>query len=72
MLGHMIDVAAELNDLILQSVAPEDVATTERVLAQVKDNIRELIRTRRPTELRTIASLLTENSGSMNGQAGNR
>ncbi len=67
MLSQMIDVAAELNVLILQSVSPEDIATTERVLAQVKDNIRELIRTRRPTELTTIASLLVENRPSLNG-----
>lgn len=60
MIGHMIDVATELNDLILESVSAKDVATTERVLKQVKDNIRELIRKRRPTELHAIASLLVD------------
>lgn len=60
MLSQMIDVSTELNGFILEGVTPEDVASTERVLVQVKDNIRKLINARQPTELRTIASMLVK------------
>ena len=58
MLSQMIEVSTELNGYILAGVTPDDVATTERALVQVKDNIRKLINARQPTELRTIASKL--------------
>lgn len=64
MLSQMIDVSTELNDFILEGVAPEDVVSTERALVQVKDNIRKLINARQPTELPTIKSLLVSESGS--------
>lgn len=60
MLSQMMDVSAELNDLILQGVSREDLAITEGVLMKVKNNIRELTRVRKPTELQSIASLLDE------------
>lgn len=44
MLGQMIAVSTELNDLILKDVSSAEAATADSVLLRVKNNIRELIK----------------------------
>lgn len=58
MLSQMVVVATELNALILDQVTREDLQVVEKVLKQVKANIRHLINERQPTDLHTIATIL--------------
>ena len=44
MLGQMIAVSTELNDLIIKGVSSAEAATADSVLLRVKNNIRELIK----------------------------
>lgn len=46
LIGVMISAAEKINNRILEGVSPEDLETTERVLLQVKANIKEATRAR--------------------------